>query len=147
MIIKLLPNQISNVWEYIRLGILNTPSPLMDVSPESIRNILRSLLIGEMQCWLAIKKIDGKDEVFGYILTSIYTDIISKTRLLNIYDIYAFRTIDKEIITAGLSAINGFAKANNCKKLTAYSDIGKIIDLATTLGFKTSARLLTMEVR
>jgi hypothetical protein len=142
MLIKLLPEQIVKIWDYIRAGILSTPTPMMDLTPDAIRNILRSLLIGELQCWAIV----SDNEVYGYVLTNIAEDHISKSRFLNIYDVYAFKHMDKEMMTTAFSALNEFAKGNNCSRIGAYSNINKLIGIAKEFGFTTDAQFLTRKV-
>ena len=114
----------------------------MDTTPEALRNILRSLLGGELQCWI----VSNNSEVHGYALTTIAEDNISKSKFLNIYDIFAFRELTKETSADMISALKEFAKANNCKKITAYSNIVKIVGLAEAHGFNSDIRFLILEV-
>lgn len=147
MIIKLLPDQISKGWDYIRLGVMQTASPIMDVRPEAMQNIFRSLLLGTMQCWAVVKKTtDNPNDVYGFIITSVVNDQVSASKTLNIYAVYAFKTVDSMLMKDAISSLNEFAKSNGCKRLTAYTNIEKVVELSKSVGFSVTAQLLTKEV-
>lgn len=142
-IVKLLPEQVSKYWDVIRAGILSTPSHIATMNSESIRNILKNILIGNVQCWAAI---DEKEEICGFVLTSLADDYVSNERFLNIYDLYLVKPLPREVWTAGIEALKKFAVANKCNKITAYTYYENIANIAKKLGFNTDCRFMIMEV-
>ena len=143
MIIKLMPEQVSKLWDYIRFGVLSSVSPITNTSPEGIRNILKNLLLGTIQCWAIIEE----DKMKGFALTTISGDYVSGEIFLNIYDLYAFEQFSQETWESGVTALEEFAKANMCSKVIAYSDIPQVIGIAEKLGFNSRTVLLIKEIK
>ena len=142
MIIKLMPEQVSKLWDYIRFGVLSSASPIAEMSPEGRRNVLKNLLMGIVQCWAIIEE----DKMKGFALTTIADDYVSGARFLNIYDLYAFEQFSQETWVTGIRALEEFAKANMCNKITAYSDVPAVIQVAEKLGFRKDTMFLLKEV-
>jgi hypothetical protein len=149
VIIKLTPEQISKSWDFIRYGIVSVPSPIADPSPAGIRSILSHLLMGTVQCWAMFEKdeLSGGERITGFVLTTIAEDFISGGKFLNIYDLFFISAPGKDVFEQGLQSVVDFAKANGCNKVTAYSTVTGIIDVATKLGFKPDCRFLIKEVQ
>ena len=84
MVIKLMPDQITALWDSIRLGLINSIAPIIDPTPENIRQVLCQLIRQDMQCWCVM---DERKEIYGYIVTSIHIDINTNFRTLNIYSL------------------------------------------------------------
>lgn len=148
MIIKLLPEQISKSWDIIRYGILAIPSPISDNTPEGVRNILKHLLMGTVQCWALFEEdtLNGGERITGFALTTIADDLISGAKFLNIYDLFFLSTPKQEDFENGLEAIQEFAKANKCNKITAYTKVSGILKVTEKLGFNTENRFIIKEL-
>lgn len=148
MVIKMLPDQISKSWDIIRYGIMSVPSPIADVSPEGVRNILKNLVMGTVQCWASFERdeLNGGDKINGFVLTTIAEDYVSGNKFLNIYDLFFTTTPKEELLEEGIKAIEEFAKANKCNKITAYSVVPGVIKIADRCGFKTDCRFLIKEL-
>jgi hypothetical protein len=137
-----MPEQLVKIWDYIRFGVLSTASPITNTSPEGIRNILKNLLLGTIQCWA----ISEDSKMKGFVLTTISGDYVSGEKFLNIYDFYTFEQFAPETWENGIKALEEFAKANMCNKMTAYSDIPAIISISEKLGFRKDTVFLLKEV-
>lgn len=148
MIIKLLPKQISKQWDIIRYGIMSVPSPIADISPEGVRNILKHLLMGTVQCWALFEEdtINGGEKITGFALTTIADDLISGAKFLNIYDLFFLSVPSAGNFEAGLEALQEFARANKCNKITAYTKVAGIIKVTEKLGFNTDCRFIIKEL-
>lgn len=138
MILRLCPEKIAEIWEYIRPGIMQTMTPIADQNHESIQRVLRSLLCEDMQLWLGLEnpnQIDDKS-VYGIMVTTIYADLISDTKSLLIYSLFETRQMPPAIWAIGLRKLSEFAKANKCTNMIAYTDEPRIVQLAASMGFK-----------
>jgi hypothetical protein len=143
----MLPEEISKHWDMIRYGILSTSTPIMATTPEGIRNILKNLLNGSVQCWGVISQSElGGEQMAGFALTTITLDYISENRFLNIYDLFFINAPKEEIIQEGFNAIEEFAKANKCNKITAYTTVPAILSIAKRYGFNSDCRFIVKEV-
>lgn len=148
MIIKLLPEQISKSWDLIRYGITSVPSPISDITPEGLRNILSHLLTGTVQCWamFEVDTINEGEKITGFVLTTIVDEPISGGKFLNIYDLFFVATPVIKDFEDGIKSIEEFAKANKCNKITAYSTVAGVISVADKLGFRSNCRFLIKEL-
>lgn len=138
MIVRLAPEQIASIWDYIRPGIMETLVPVADQSHETIQRVLRSLLAEDMQLWLGLE--DPNDftdkSIYGFMVTTIYKDIISETKSLLIYSLFETREIPPMIWSLGIRKLKDFADIQHCTNIIAYTELPRIIELATKLGFK-----------
>lgn len=142
MIIRLQPQQISALWESIRFGIIQSVAPITQPTPEVLRNILGELLKGDMQCWAAIS--ENKD-IYGYVITYIYEDS-TKFRTLIIYSLYMYTTMSKDNWDSFYDAVEKFAKINNCKRISAYSNNTVAISIAQKYGFLSDYTYLIKDI-
>ena len=88
----------------------------------------------------------GEEEPVALMTFQIVSDIVPKDRSLLIYSIYAYRTISLQEWNYILRGGKNIAKELNCKKIIAYSNIERIINLVKLLGGNTETHLLQMEV-
>jgi hypothetical protein len=139
MMNKLVPDQLEQLWDSIRYGLI---SSLAKTSEEILQNILCQLLKGEMQCWCFY---DDDKKIYGYIVTSIITDSNTKDKSLLIYSLFLYKRITADIWKKGITSLNDFAKENGCNMIEAWSINDNAISIAFKLGFK-EQRYLTKEV-
>jgi hypothetical protein len=139
MIVRMAPEQIAKMWEYIRPGIMETMLPVADQNHETIQRVLRSLLSEDMQLWLGLEDPEDFSEksIYGVMVTTIYCDLISETKSLVIYSLFETRSIPPAVWLYGMNKLKDFGTAMDCKQIIAYTDIPRIIELAKSLGFKT----------
>jgi hypothetical protein len=127
-----MPDQITELWDSIRYGIINAVVPIIDPKPEYIQDILCQLLRQDMQCWCVF---DEDKNILGYIITSISVDINTGYRTLLIYSLFLYKSIDRTQWDSLYDAVEKFGKANKCSRMTAYSANPDAISIAEKLGF------------
>ena len=137
MIIRLSPEQIAEVWDYIRPGILETLTPVAEVKTESIQRVLRSFLSEDMQLWLGLEDPSDKATIYGYMVTVIYKDIVTDTSSLLIYSLVQCKEMPLATWQTGLRKLQDFAQANKCFQLMAYTDVPRMVEITKSLGFQT----------
>ena len=138
MIVRMAPEQIASSWDYVRPGILETLAPVADQSHETIQRVLRSLLSEDMQLWMGLEDPnDFSDKsIYGFMVTTIYTDLISGTSSLLVYSLFEVREIPPMIWSLGMRKLGDFASINKCTNIIAYTEIPRVIELSKMLGFK-----------
>jgi hypothetical protein len=138
MILRMAPEQIANLWDNIRPGIMQTMVPVADQKHESIQRVLRSLLAEDMQLWLGLENPDVVDDtsVYGVMVTTIYADLISDTKSLLIYSLFETRPMPPAIWAVGLRKLKEFAAMTHCTNIIAYTDDPRIVQLTQSMGFK-----------
>lgn len=141
MLIKLLPVQISKMWDIIRYGLIRTWPIGTEEGSERVQDVLRNLLSETVQCWVAM---DG-DEFVGFVLTRISICDVTGSRSLNLMSVFGFKAVPDSFWEMGMKMFVEFAKANDCKFVTATSDNVKILRLLEGFNFK-STQFLSLEV-
>ena len=146
MLVMLLPEQISEKWDIIKRGVEVAVPPTVLTSPKVINNILMSLLNGSAQCWVEYKVEEGKNIVYGFLITAVLDDFLSGVRNLLIYSLFGARPIEDDIWIKGLETIRKYAKANNCEKVIAYSNVKRIEEIVNSLGGKVEWKFISFPV-
>lgn len=143
IIVKLLPDQVSKLWDSVRYAIMSSIAPIIDPTPENMQTILCQLLKGDMQCWCVYS--EGK-EIYGYWTTSISVDINTQYRTMILYSLFAYKQWSKEIWDQAYDALDKFAVANDCKRIAAYSSNPTAISVAGRYGFSKDYTYLVKDV-
>jgi hypothetical protein len=142
-IIRLTINQVSELWDSIRYGVIEAFSSSSIVpDSEMLQAILSSLLKEEMQCWCIY---NDEKKIYGHIITSIGNDLNKK--FLLIYSAHSFYVLPNRAAYMEVSnKLESFAKLNNCDKIIGYSMNSNIISLAEKMGYSSDQRVLVKEV-
>jgi hypothetical protein len=144
MLIKLLPEQISRFWPYIKYAL--EQSVPMDIlrTHDKLSNILESLLFGGMQNWLCV---DAEElTVLGNLITTICNDESSKTKTLRLYSVYGYDDLPLTEWQEGFHTISEFALGQGCEMIDAFTTNEKIISLAKRFGGDTRFTYITLEI-
>ena len=143
MILKLLPKQITSLWDSIRYGIISSIAPIIDPTPDNIQDILCQLLRQDMQCWC----VHDKDKkIYGYITTTIAIEAHTKFRSLVIYSLFLFEKATPAMWQESVEALENFAKANSCTRISAYTVNEDVIEIAEKLNYKTDCTYITKDI-
>ena len=138
MIIRLSTPQVSDHWEAIK-NMINRSLP--DIQGQLVNrdnNILRSLLIGDITCWVGYKStVNSQNEIVGMMLTRILFDDITGIKNLFIYCLAGWDTISIDFYQEGLKTLEAFGKESKCNRITFYSEEPAILRITKTLGFNT----------
>lgn len=141
MLIKLEPEQISDIWETIKFAIEKALPPMVMSNPEAMNNILLALMDKRLTCW----SYQG-DIVEAILTTQIVEDFASGQRNLLIYSAYTFKNLenaDRKII---FEILKKYAKKYKCNNITAYTTLLPMIRLAKQLGGETEYRFISLPV-
>ena len=131
MIIRLSPDQVTEHWDVIKFGIQESVPPITYGSQNTLNNMLKSLLTGEMQCWVLM---NGAQKIQGVATTTITKDSCSGVKNLMIYSVYGLVFIDDETWTRNLQDLRKFARANNCHRIISFTAVDRLIGLVKSLG-------------
>lgn len=144
MIIRLSQDEIIRVWDHVRPGIFATLAPTGEKRTETIQRVLRSLLCGDMELWLALEDPNDFSEksIYGAFTTVIYKEPISESKSLLIYSLFETRSVPPAIWAIGLKKLRDYASVQGCFSLSAYSNIPKIIEMCEAMGFRPATYLI-----
>lgn len=142
MLLQLLPRDITKHWEGISEAISKSLPPITSASKDRMTVILKSLIVGTMQCWV-LHKPDG---IYAVATTEFAIDPGSKTKNLLIFSLFSLRQISDELWIEGLKGLQKFAKVNSCETIIAFTDAPAIVTLTERLGGEASTRLIVIGV-
>ena len=148
MLIKLIPEQIAEMWEIIRYGIIHALPPTAIVSSDGVRGILEALLCGSMQCWADVDRVDDDQRTLAAIVTTqILDDGATGARCLLIYTLCSYRPVStNDQWYIGINTLRHFAKNNGCRRLAAFTNVPYVIDAVKAVGFDTSYQFITLDI-
>jgi len=132
--LKLLPQQVSDYWEEIRDAIQLANPATTYMTPERMNNVLTSLLMEESQCWVLCEDYNPEDpKIHGVCVTTIVHDHVADVKNLMIYALWSKKLLTGKMYLSLFFTLSKYAKGNNCARVTAYTDVPKIIDIVEQL--------------
>jgi hypothetical protein len=111
-------------------------------SPDKMNNVLSNLLDGGLECWLLYK---GEEPVIVATF-EIVEDYPSKVKSLLIYSIYSYVHIPLDLWVNLFGRIREYARSKDCRRIVAYSNVERVINLIGALGGETNWKFLWLEV-
>lgn len=145
MLIRLMPEQISEQWDIIKPTIEESLRSACEDA--DMNEILTSLLNASSQCWVSSRKgTNGGNIIEGIIITMITKDLFGEGRNLLIYSLFGYSMDTKEAWRGGAKALATFAKATQCSRITAYTDVPSLIKLVEDLGGTAKQRFISIPV-
>ena len=142
IILRLLPEQIMQLWEPIKTCIQASLPPHALNSVDGLVYIQEQLLLGSIQCWLGQEANSNMPCVIA--TTQIVHDPASNMRNLLIYTVTAIANHSQTIWTEALKVMREFALSNQCVHIIAYSNQLDAIAIVESLGGDASWRLMTI---
>jgi len=142
MLIKLMPDQVIKEWEVIKYAIKQANYEQMFDSEEAVKDHLRHIILGTMQVW----SIVDQDEFAGIGVTRFNRDSAMGVQRLEIYSLYAFKSLSPSTWATCFVVLKRFAKANGCSHIMAVSDNDSVIALSEKMGGDTAQRLIVFDI-
>lgn len=132
MLTRIPEDQIANHWEAISFAIENSMPPFVKIDEVFMSNILTSLLLGELDCWMSL---NSKGQIEAIATTQILEDAASRLKTLLIYS--AYKTLDNIEDQSWIDAfktISEYARNSGCCAIACYTVVDKIIQQALKFG-------------
>ena len=137
MILKLLPNQIPMVWNYVKYAyhrVFNIDgNDLVIITNE----LLHSLLSERSQCFV---KLDNERKVNAIIITKVVVDKYTGTKQFLLEVVYAFQNTTISERFDDLDYFISQARKVNCSEITAYVNSSRVYNLMDKLGWVETGR-------
>ncbi len=136
MLTRLLPDQISRLWDIIKYAIEQSVPPATGEHPDKMNRILSAALCGKIDIWASYIKQEGKAPKFeGIAVTETLYDDASGIKNLLIYSIYGYEdSMNNANYTEGITNLAKYGKSIGCTNIVAYSQDSGIAALAKRLG-------------
>lgn len=141
MLLRLLPDQISKYWAYIKYAIEETAP--RDWAQRRLNNILESLLdpTNRTDAWLCSVGLEPP-EVVGLLITSVFADTTTKANILRVVLAYGYDSIPPEEWALGWETLRRFAKDKcQCVEIDAFGSDDRVITIAKKLGFNVETHI------
>lgn len=134
MVIRVLPPRVPTIWPFIKWGLLDMKPLLSSGDDQFTTGILKGLLCGEKQLWIA----HTEGNLNGFAITYPVAVASGGASYLYLYALYSFGNISEEDFEIGVEAINEYAKNQGCFAVRAEVPIsgGLTKSLEDALGFK-----------
>ena len=143
MLLRMMPDQIARHWEETFKGPMQaTLPPIAGESLDRMNNILESFLAGGLAMWLSYTKTDSI-KVSGFIVTQVIADAPSGTLALLIYSVYSPDGSSDQEWAEGFAGLCDYARARNCNRVIAYSNVEQIFKRAEQFGGDISYRFIS----
>lgn len=133
MLLKMLPEQYTKFWPYIKYAIQESTPVEQLKKLDCLNNILDNLLNNVMQAWVYT---EDNEHILALVLTSMFNDLMTKKNTLRIVLIYGFDTLPYEAWEKGYATLLKFAQACNCTMLEGFTENKSLVDKAALLGWK-----------
>lgn len=137
MLIQLLPEQASSMWDAIKPAIMSSMPGHWKKDDIIATNLLQAILSENMQCWVNQDADSGR--IDGVVLTTIFHDRCSGVKNLLIYGLASMqhaKIVDDTTWKEGMATLIKYAKTVGCDNITAYTTTQRVVDIADTLGCK-----------
>lgn len=136
MLVKLLPDQITRYWDYIRNAIYATVPDGMEYDDKMLANILENLLADSMQCWWVAKENGDKYDIHAILVTAIFADNVRRSNILRICHLYGLLGMEWEMWVEGQQTLVKYARAKGCTAIDAFTPHEGILEFGRKLGAK-----------
>jgi len=146
MLVRLLPEQISSLWDIVKYAVEQSLPPVAYESPDKMNRVLSSLLAGKTQCWASYTR-NPEVKFEGLVLTKMIYDDVSNTKNLLIYCLYGYEDVDDKSWFSGLNTLSKYAKSKGCAQVMAYTDRPGVVKLVKRLGGDTSFTFISFDVK
>lgn len=147
MLTRLLPDQISKLWDIIGYAVEQSLPPIAGDHPDKMNRILASALSGKVDVWVSYVREEKVNKFEGIVLTKFIYDDASGTKNLLIYCLYGYNEISKESWVFGLKGLVKYAESKGCSQIIAYSEVPYIIDIVNRLGGDSRYRFISFDVK
>jgi len=123
MLIRLLPEQVSAMWDHIAPLLAEALPPTQTVSYQTMVGVLESILAGRSILWSYVVNGGGDLQTTSkaLILTAIYTDPVVQSQHLMIYAIVYIEELTAEDWKIGFSGLRKYAAGLGLQSIIAYS--------------------------
>lgn len=146
MLTRLLPDQVPVYWDAIKYGIVKSVSREKVLTTEDLNNILKNILSGVADAWIAWGDLEGERKLYGVLVTYASFDPCSDLKNLVIYSIYGYAVAPMELWQDGMETLKKFGKKLGCKNLIGYTSAELLEKRMKVLGFEETSRILSCKI-
>jgi len=143
MLVRLLPEQIPNHWDFIKESLDETFSYIND--KQDYNEVLENLLIDRMTCWIIVED-DKIHKVKGIVITTFTKEESFNISGLLIFSFYLFESAGPETIQSSIRDIKKYGESLGCSEVYAFSHVKSVYKIAKTLGADVKTRRISFPI-
>lgn len=146
MLTRLLPDQVPAYWDAIKYGITQSVSREKLLTTEDLNNILKNILTGVADAWIAWDDVEGERKLYGIMVTYASFDSCSDLKNLVIYAIYGYAIAPMELWIDGVKTLKEYGKVLGCHNLIGYTSAAILEGRLQKLGFEESCKVMINKI-
>jgi hypothetical protein len=136
-IIRLLPAQVPQLWEVIKLAAVRSQEVPDAIVSQVCERLLHGLLSDTVQCSVTL---DEQRTILQICLTKVQIHQMTGVRELVITGLYSFRLMEEADIQASKATFLGMARSQHCSQIVCASRNPRLWKVYESLGFQESHR-------
>lgn len=140
MLLRLLPEQITKFWAYIKYALDEVAATEGNTwTQERLNNVLQEMLVENVQVWICVIDDQSEDpKILALAVTSTFRDMGLGGNVLRLIALYGFDHVPIPEFENGYNVLAGFAKQKECVRIEAFTANEHIVRLAAGAGFKST---------
>jgi len=146
MIEQILPSKVGDYWHLIRKSAEVALPPYVENSEQSLVNILKCLINGDLQAYFIIGSVNNEAQLIGVVLTQISVDPITGSRNLTVFSIYAYTNVSIAVWGELKRFLQVYAKSQSCNKILTLTNDAGVIKLMEKFGASKLWSLMEMPI-
>jgi len=143
MLIKILPQQVVQLWEPIKYAATTADEVDEKDVPKYLNELLHELLNEKAQCFV---RIDDKREIMTIGITRLLFNNITGEKYLQIQIGYAFKKAEDYLWKHDWEVMKEFAKKENCSYVGVMSRNKRVWELAKLIGMTETYRVFSVKL-
>lgn len=145
MLVKILKSDIPDYWKVLAPMIQIAIPEFYEKEERNMVNILEAMLDGSLIGWFIYSEGENP-QVLGLVTTHFVFDAIGGNKSLMVYSLYGVNNIPKKVWLDGVRTLTKFARANDCRSISAFTVLDNVKGIADKLGADVSTTLIKLEV-
>jgi hypothetical protein len=143
MFIRLTPNQIPKFWDAIKFASGNVAKVSEEDEQKFFNRLLINLLSDKVSCFVAL---DNERRLEWIFLLRKGTNEITGESVVVIDCMYSFVRKDDEEYRKIFNLFIDFAKSNKCKNINMWTNVDRVIEISSMLGFEKKYELFSYPI-
>jgi len=143
MLIKILPDQVVQLWETIKYAATIVHEVDEKDLPKYLNELLHSLLNEKAQCFVRL----GDDrKIIAIWITGFLMNAINGEKYFQIKCVYGFKSSSDEVWKRDCEVLVQFAKKENCSYIGFQSHNKRIWDIGKLIGMTEAYRVFKLRL-
>ena len=140
---RLSPTELGDLWRYVKPMIFAGMPPGTEASEKIASQVQRTLLKGDMWCWIVMAHTTPVGAVTAYVDQDFCTEV----RRLTVYSAWFEKVPSVKVIKSLYGSMLGLAKVQGCTRLAGFTTSKQVVDIASKLKGSRPSIYLEVDVK